>query len=155
MRAWVEIAAWWLVLVLVWLATLTVFSMQELIASAVFALPCAVAARHGRRAATGHLSVRPGWARWLLAVPWAVLHDTVGVLALALRADRPDDDEFREVTLAREADPARQAGREALATATLSATPGSVVVDADDTHRRLLVHKLPLHDTPLDRDVAR
>jgi multisubunit Na+/H+ antiporter MnhE subunit len=155
MRAVLEIAAWWAVLVLVWLATLTSFSVEELVAAAVFALPCAYAARRGRRAIGAAWPIRPRWLRWLLGVPWAVLHDTVAVFRLAVGADRTSDDRFVELPLAKERDPDVRAGQEAMATAVLSAAPGSVVVDADEEHDRLIVHELPVGRTGLTRMVRR
>lgn len=146
MRAVAETAAWWPVLVLVWLATLNSFSAEELVASVVLGLPCAVAARAARRAAGVHWTFRPGWARWLPALPAAIAHDTVGVLLLAVR--RPGDDSFRDVAMPAHPD----GGQEAAATVALSATPGSVVVDADDNH--LLVHSVPLGRTGLEREIS-
>lgn len=147
MRAVVEIVVWWPVLVLVWLATLNAFSWQELATSAVLALPCAVAARAARRAAGVHWTFRRAWGRWLLAVPAAIAHDTVGVLVLAVK--RSGADEFREVPMS----PHPDGGQEAAATAILSATPGSVVVDADQN--RLLMHTVPIGTTRLEREISR
>ena len=147
MRAVAEVAAWWPVLVLVWLATLNSFSFAELVTAAVLALPCAVAARAARRAAAVHWTFRPRWGKWLLSVPMAIAHDTVGVLLLAVK--RSGDDTFREVRMPKHPD----GGQEAAATAILSATPGSVVVDAhDDT---LLVHSVPIGRTRLEREISR
>jgi multisubunit Na+/H+ antiporter MnhE subunit len=152
MRAWVEVVAWWVVLVLAWLGTVPTMSLQELITAAVLALPCAVAARLGRRAAGVRWNIRAGWARWLLGLPWAILHDTAAMLALACRGDRPEDDDFEKLPLPKESRVARRTGREALATAVLSATPGSVVVDAGGD---LVVHTVPIGQTTLRRTVTR
>jgi len=152
-RAVAEVLVWWAVLVLVWLGTLTAFSYEELTVAALLAVPCAIAGRLGRRAAGVGWSVRAGWARRLPHLPWAIVHDTVAMLGLAVRADRPRDDDFDELPLANEPTTARQAGHEALATAALSATPGSVVVDANED--RLFVHTVPIHRTGLRRAVSR
>jgi multisubunit Na+/H+ antiporter MnhE subunit len=155
MRALLEVAAWWAALLLVWLATLTAFSLEELATASALAVPCALAARAARRAAGIRWRIKPGWARWLLSVPWSVLHDTVAVLLLAVRPDRPEDDSFQEVVLSGDRDSAGRNGHEALATAALSAAPGSVVVDAGEQHDRLLVHTLPIGRTRLERAVRR
>jgi multisubunit Na+/H+ antiporter MnhE subunit len=147
-----EVLVWWAVLALVWLGTLNAFSYEELTVAALLGLPCAIAARLGRRAAGVSWSVRAGWARWLPHLPWAIVHDTVAMVGLAVRPDRTRDD-FAELPLTDDATTAQQAGHEALATATLSATPGSVVVDADDD--RLVVHTVPIHQTGLRRAVGR
>ncbi|HJP78916.1 MAG TPA: Na+/H+ antiporter subunit E [Pseudonocardiaceae bacterium] len=138
-----EIAAWWAVLLLVWLASLNAFSYAELATAAGLALPCAFAARAGRIAASGRWRVKARWARWLLFAPAAILHDTVAVLRLATRPDRPQDDSFDHL-------PAQD---EALATAMVSAAPGSVVVDAE--RNRLTVHRLPIGETKLTEAVHR
>jgi multisubunit Na+/H+ antiporter MnhE subunit len=144
----VEIAVWWAVLLLVWLASLNAFSFAELGTAAGLALPCAFAARAGRVAAGMRWRVNARWARWLLSMPWAILHDTVSVLLLAARPDRPDEDSIDAVEFAD-----RGAGHDALATMALSTSPGSVVVDADEG--RLLVHRVPIGDTGLSEAIRR
>jgi multisubunit Na+/H+ antiporter MnhE subunit len=152
-RAWLEITAWWVVLVLVWLATLTTVSVQELVVAGVLAVPCALLARLGRRAVGVDWPIRTVWLRWLVGIPWAVLHDTVAVLRLAVAPDRPEDDRFRELPLPEQDGPGHSAAQEAVATAVLSASPGSVVVDVND--HRLLVHELPVTSTNLDEAVRK
>jgi multisubunit Na+/H+ antiporter MnhE subunit len=151
-----EIAAWWAFLLGVWLVTLNTFSVAELITAAVLAVPCAIAARAARRAAGLRWDIRPGWSRWLLALPAAVAHDTAALLWLSLRRrSREHDDEFRTVPLPVEPNESRRTGREAVTTAVLSATPGSVVVDASDEHDALMVHTLPIGRTTLERELRR
>ncbi len=147
MRVLAEVVIWWAVLLGVWLMSLNAFSYEELGTAAGLALPCAFAARAARIAARGRWRVRPHWARWLPHLPVAVLHDTVAVLRLATKRDRPEDDSFDEVPL----DGGQQVAHEALATAVVSSAPGSVVVDAKDN--RLCVHHLPIGETGLSRAV--
>jgi multisubunit Na+/H+ antiporter MnhE subunit len=152
----VEITAWWASLAGVWLVTLNSYSVAELITAAVLAAPCAIAARAGRRAAGLRWQVSLRRSRWLLALLWAVGHDVVVVLSLALRRrTREGDDEFRTVPLSREHSDAARAGREAVITAVLSATPGTVVVDANEAHDELLVHAMPTGRTRLERELSR
>ena len=47
-------AAWWLMAVLTWLASLTTVSWQELTIAALAAIPCAVAARRLARSRAVH-----------------------------------------------------------------------------------------------------
>jgi multisubunit Na+/H+ antiporter MnhE subunit len=151
-----EIAAWWAFLLVVWIATLNSFSVSELVVAAVLAVPCAVAARAAGRAVAVRWRLPRHWFRWLLTLPVAIAHDTVAVLLLAVRPrSREDEDEFRRLPLPRDDTTAQQAGREAVTTAILSATPGSVVVDANETHDELLVHTLPIGGTRLARRVRR
>jgi multisubunit Na+/H+ antiporter MnhE subunit len=152
----VEIAMWWAFLVLVWIATLNTFSLQELLVAAVLAVPCAVAARAGRVAAGVRWRIPSATRRWLLALPAAIAHDAVAVLSLGVRwRTREHDDSFTVVKLPLEDDDARRAGREAMTTAILSATPGSVVVDANGEHDELLVHTMPIGRTRLERELSR
>jgi multisubunit Na+/H+ antiporter MnhE subunit len=152
----VEIAGWWAFLVVVWIATLNTFSIQEVVTAAVLAVPCAFAARAARHAAGLRWTVAPRWGRWLLALPMAIAHDTVAVLRLAMRRrPREEDDEFRVLTLPTERDDGRRTGREAVTTAALSATPGSVVVNSNDDHDELLVHAMPVGRTRLERELLR
>ncbi|HEX3792100.1 MAG TPA: Na+/H+ antiporter subunit E [Pseudonocardiaceae bacterium] len=154
MRGGLETFVWWVILVGVWLATLSAFSFEELAVAAVLALPCAVAAGAARRAAEVRWTVGSGWAQWLLALPGAVLHDTAAVLRLGMRWQRrEDEDEFRRVPLPTESADGRRAGREAVTTEVLSATPGSVVVDADE-HDGLLVHAMPIGRTRLEQETT-
>lgn len=144
MRATIaEVAVWWAVLLLVWLASLNAFSYAELATAAGLALPCAFAARAARIAANGRWRLDPRVLRWLLRAPWAVLHDTAAVLRLAAKPDRPQVDSFDPIPVE----------DEALATAMVSAAPGSVVVDAEDDE--LTVHRLPIGETALTRAVRR
>jgi multisubunit Na+/H+ antiporter MnhE subunit len=143
LRALVEVTVWWAVLVLVWIATLTTVTVQELVAAGVLAVPCALVARLGRRAIGVSWPMRARWLLWLRKLPWAVLHDTAAVLALAVRPSRSD--RFREVPLPDDA------AQEAVATVLLSTAPGSVVVDVQD--HRLLVHELT--GTGLDQTVRK
>jgi hypothetical protein len=84
-----------------------------------------------------------------------VVHDTVAMLVLAVRPERTDKDDFSDLRLARGAGEAERVGWEAAATAVLSATPGSIVVDADPHHDRLVVHTVPIPRTSLREAVTR
>ena len=118
MRAVLEIVVWWVVLTGVWLTTLNAYSTEELVASAALALPCAFAARAGRHAAGVTWRARPGWFRWLLALPGAVVADTIGLVRVSCgRRATGEGDEFRELRLPHEEDTALRYGREALTTA--------------------------------------
>ena len=145
-----EIAAWWAVGVGVWLVTLNTYSIAELITAAVLAVPSAVAARAGRRAAGLRWRVDPRWSRWLVALPSSIAHDLVVALSLVVRHG---DDEFRSLPLPKEPTEAARTAREAVTTAVLSATPGTVVVEANEAHDELLVHALPGDHTRLEREL--
>ncbi|MGY4099895.1 Na+/H+ antiporter subunit E [Nocardia sp. R16R-3T] len=142
-----EVLAWWAVLVLLWLATLTTFSVQELIAAAVLAWPAACAARVGRIAVQGNWRRPDRIAQAMAALPGAIVRDSWAALMIAARG-RPVG-RFEEDELDAEADARRRAGRAVLITAALSAPPGSLVIDADAD--RLLLHVLATPPTRLRR----
>jgi multisubunit Na+/H+ antiporter MnhE subunit len=135
---------------LIWLATVNTMSTEELGTAGVLAILCALAARAGRIAARSHWRPPVGALRWLAALPWSVLRETVAALAIAARC-RPVG-RFTDLELTGERP---EAGREALATLIVSATPGSVVVGANDEHGTLLIHSLPVGRTRLPDEVRR
>ncbi|MEV8565516.1 hypothetical protein AB0436_07985 [Streptomyces sp. NPDC051322] len=140
----VEILWWWGVAVAIWLATLSSVTLWECVVAAACGLPCAVAARAGRRAVGGAWAPRLRWAAW--ALPWAgaVVADTARVLLVPLRRrdrSRPLG-ELREIELPKGESREVAAARVALATMALSATPGSFVVDHDAEEHTLVVHSL-------------
>lgn len=155
MRTLPEAVIWWAVLTLVWLATLSTVSAEELAVAGGAAVLGAAMACWGRGVVRGRWHIPAGWARGLLVLPWAVLHDAVVVLRLAFRPAQKTEGEFREVPLADNRGRARRSAREAVATMMLSATPGSLVVDGADRHQHLVIHTLPDGDTTVQRAVRR
>jgi multisubunit Na+/H+ antiporter MnhE subunit len=144
----IETLVWWVALCGLWLLTLSTFPIPELVAAVVVALPCAAAATVARRAVGASWRVRPGWSRWLLPLPAAVLADTVRVLAAVLRRPlvRAKRGRLLRVGPRPESDARYAATQRALAVIALSLPPGSVVVGADDDPGRdgdeLLLHVL-------------
>ena len=140
----VEALVWWVVLFGVWLATLSTFPPAELVAGAVSALPCAVAAVAGRRAVDGAWRVRPRWLRWLLPLPVAVVTEAARLLLLPLgrRVRAGPVGHIREIALTPQSDGTVAEAHRALATTVLAATPGSVVVDTRPDDDVLVVHAI-------------
>jgi hypothetical protein len=124
-----EVLVWWGLTLGVWLITLSAVSAQEAEVAVPVALLCGVVAVAGRRAADNVWGLRPGWLLPLAALPVTVVSDTAQVLASAVtrRAGR-----FEEVPVhgGKGSGPAA-AGRRALATFLVGASPGSYVVDID------------------------
>ncbi|MBF6277537.1 MULTISPECIES: Na+/H+ antiporter subunit E [Nocardia] len=147
-----EAAAWWLICVLIWQATVTVAAWEELIAAAVPALPCAVAACAARRAVGGSWRPPARLPRWVARTALTVVRDGAGALALVARGRRPAG-RFIELPLPATGSTAQRDGREAAATILLSATPGSLVVYSDPEHSRIRLHTLPLPESALQRAV--
>src|SRR3954454_10103807 len=75
-RFLLEVAAWEVVLLLVYLAFLSAFSPPELVAGGLCALPAAVLAGAARRAVRASWCPAPGWATWFAWLPLAVPADT-------------------------------------------------------------------------------
>jgi multisubunit Na+/H+ antiporter MnhE subunit len=152
MNGLVEVLVWWVVLVLVWLASLTSTSVPELVAAAVCAVPCALAARWARLSAGNAWRPRVRWLAWLRAVPVSVVSDTArvfGVVLRRLRGERVTGD-FRTLPVCSDDE-----GTRAVATVLVSATPGTVVVDAPPGENVLVAHTLVDGPSAVERAVSR
>jgi multisubunit Na+/H+ antiporter MnhE subunit len=141
-----EIAAWWVVLAGVWVLTINTMQVAELVAAAVFAVPCAVAAFAARRAMDGAWRPRAGWLRWFRRLPWAAFTETAAVLP------RRGPGKFEDFELPEEPAASSQA-RKAIATVAIGLTPGTLVARTDE--RRLVVHRLSPRRSPVPGEVAR
>lgn len=138
-----EVVWWWAASVAVWVLTLSSVPDQELIAAAACGLPCALAARAGRRAIAGSWRPKPGWAAWLLPLLAAVPADAVRLLLLTIRQlpGWDADGKLDRVRLPAEP-PDVAAARQAAAVLLISATPGTFVVDSDPEEGTLVIHTL-------------
>ncbi len=138
-----ELVCWWGVATGVWLLTLSSVNVQDLVLAIVCALPCAAVAGVTRRALGGSWRLRPGWLRWIGPLMVSAVADFGAVLAAAASslAGRPVTGRLEVVPLD-EPGGRTAAGHEALATLVLSATPGSLVADADPEENHLVVHSL-------------
>ncbi|HWC79598.1 MAG TPA: hypothetical protein VG756_06505 [Pseudonocardiaceae bacterium] len=148
-----ELAAWWVVLCLVWIATLSSWSVQEVATACALAVPCAFAALGARRAEGSAWRPRGQWFAWLARAPGAIARETVGLLRIALLGKEAG--EFRELRLPEETAEARRAARSGLSMFTVSVAPGSVVVDSAEDGRVIVLHSLPVGGDGLDRSVSR
>jgi multisubunit Na+/H+ antiporter MnhE subunit len=140
-RYWPEIVLWWAACLGLWLLTLSSITLPELVVGAVAALPCAVLAVLARRAVQGSWPARPAWIRWLLPLPVAVVADSVRVLGLAagvLIGRRIPDGELRRLRFPRDEDAGSRRTREAVAVLLVNTSPGTVVLDIDDSGEMLL-----------------
>ena len=145
MRTVAEVVFWWAAGVGVWLLTLSSVSLPEALIATGCALPCAVLAVVARRAVGGSWPVRPGWARWLLPLPAAVVADAGRVLGLAtlvLAGRRVPAGDERTVTLHPDRPVWRWQARQAVATVLVTATPGTVVLDVDEDSGEMRLHAL-------------
>jgi len=136
--------AWYLPLVLLWLAFVDTFARQEVIAGLVAAAVAATAAELVRSQELVRFRLDPRWLRGLPGLPWQVLRDT-WLLTVALWrhcTGHPVRGVFRVVPFPSEADDNRSAARRALVTVLASVAPNTVVVGVGGDEGELLVHQL-------------
>lgn len=147
-----ELAVWWVIGLLLWSATISPVTVEELVPAALCALACALAALACRHAVGARWRMRAHWFTWATSLPVAVVLDTA---RLAGRSwGRPAArGVVRHATLAAEADSAVTTTHRALAATALSATPGSVVLDIDGDELQL--HTLTPGPSRLEKAVRR
>ena len=136
--------AWYVPLVVLWLAFVDTFAGQEVIVGLVAAAIAATAAELVRSQELVRFRLDPHWLRGLPGLPWQVLHDT-WLLTVALWrhcTGSPVRGVFRVVPFPSEADDDRSAARRALATALVSVAPNTVVVGVEGAEGEMLVHQL-------------
>jgi multisubunit Na+/H+ antiporter MnhE subunit len=141
LRFWI---AWYVALVVLWLAFVDTFATQEVILGLVAAAMAATAAELVRSQELVRFDVELRWLRDLHQLPWQVLRDC-WLLAVALWrhcTGHPVRGVFRVVPFPSEADDARAAGRRALVTVVASAAPNTVVVGVEGGEGEMLVHQL-------------
>lgn len=135
----VETVWWAVVACAVWLATLSSVTLPELCIAIAASVPCGVLAAAGRRALGASWRFRPGWCLWVFPVIGSLFAELVQLFWMA--ATGPREGTLATVDLPDE--PAETAaGREALGTLALCATPGSMVADCDPTQNQLTMHVL-------------
>lgn len=140
--AWsVEVLAWTLLLWGAWLLSLSAVGVPDLVVGGLSAAVCGIAAASARRA------IRQRWhPSWSLiapaaALPVTIVVDTAAVLLSPWRAGtRRGQVETVDVGGAGQAP--RQTARRAVITTIVSASPASVVLDADDKTGTLVVHAM-------------
>ena len=136
--------AWYVPLVVLWLAFVDTFARQEVIAGLVAAAVAATAAELVRSQELVRFRLDPRWLRGLPGLPWQVLRDT-WLLTVALWrhcTGHPVRGVFRVVPFPSEADDNRSAARRALVTVLVSVAPNTVVVGVEGDEGELLVHQL-------------
>ena len=136
--------AWYVPLVVLWLAFVDTFARQEVIAGLVAAAIAATAAELVRSQELVRFRLDPRWLRGLPGLPWQVLRDT-WLLTVALWrhcTGHPVRGVFRVVPFPSEADDNRSAARRALVTVLVSVAPNTVVVGVEGDEGELLVHQL-------------
>ncbi|HTW20627.1 MAG TPA: hypothetical protein VME70_10505 [Mycobacteriales bacterium] len=138
-----EWLAWTAAALGVWLLTLSSVTGADLIVAGPSAASCAAAAVAVRRTLGVRLDPSRRYLRWAVAVPAAVVADTVAVLALPWRERfRPrSEGHWQRIPVAPGPDP-RPSTTRAAATLLVSLSPGSFVVNGDVDTGELLTHVL-------------
>jgi multisubunit Na+/H+ antiporter MnhE subunit len=144
MSAVLEIVWWWAAAVAIWALTLSSVPPQELITSAICGLPCALAARAGRKAVGGRWRPRLRWTAWLLPLLLSLAADAVRLFALTVRClvTRRVPGELQQYRMPGGEPPDVAAARHAIAVLTISATPGTFVVDSNPEEDAIVIHTL-------------
>jgi multisubunit Na+/H+ antiporter MnhE subunit len=136
--------AWYVPLVLLWLAFVDTFARQEVIAGLVAAAIAATVAELVRSQELIRFRLDPRWLRGLPGLPWQVLRDT-WLLTVALWrhcTGHPVRGVFRVVPFPSEARDNRSSARRTLVTVVASVAPNTVVVGVEGDEGELLVHQL-------------
>ena len=136
--------AWYLPMVVLWLAFVDTLAWEEVAAGLVAAAIAATAAELVRSQDLVRFRLDPRWLRDVHRLPWQVIRDC-WLLAVALWrhcTGRPVRGSFRVVPFPGEADDAHSAARRALVTALVSVVPNTVVVGVEGGEGEMLVHQL-------------
>jgi multisubunit Na+/H+ antiporter MnhE subunit len=136
--------AWYVPLVVLWLAFVDTFAAAEVVLGLIAAAVATTAAELVRDQDLVRFRMEPRWLRGLGSLPWQVLRDT-WLLAVALWGrlrGRPVRGVFRVVPFPVERDDARSAARRALVTGVVSLAPNTYVVGIEGDEGMMLVHQL-------------
>ena len=157
MRTVAVVFSWWAACVGLWLLTLSSVTVAEALIATGCALPCAVLAVVARRAVEGSWPVQPGWTRWLVPLPVAVVTDAVRVLGrgAGVLFGRVPSGDLRTVQLHRDRATGRWRARQALATVLVTAAPGTVVLDVAEDSGDMCVHALGAGRPSMEKVVRR
>jgi multisubunit Na+/H+ antiporter MnhE subunit len=138
--------AWYLPLVVLWLAFVDTLATGEVVLGLVAAAVAATAAEVVRDQDLVRFRLKVAWLRGLYRLPGQVLVDS-RVLAVTLwrrLTGRPVHGGFRALPFPAERDDARSAARRALVTGFVSLTPNTYVVGIEEDGV-MLVHQLAYH----------
>lgn len=156
-----EAVLWWVLLLLLQVVSISSVTPRELAVAAVFSAVGAAGAVGLRRAGGLAYRPRPGWARWLLAVPREAVSDVARLAILARQEASGRQGEytrFDRVELPDDGSAAGRAARRGMATLVLSLTPATYVADVDVRDGDadvLLVHRVGPGGDQLERRVTR
>jgi multisubunit Na+/H+ antiporter MnhE subunit len=140
-RYWI---AWYLPLVLLWLAFVDTLAVAEVVVGLVAAAVAATAAELVRAQGLVRFRLERAWLADLRRLPWQVLAGSWALWAALWRhlTGRPVTGSFVALPFPVERDDATSAGRRALVTAAVSLTPNAFVVGIEGDEGFVLLHQL-------------
>ena len=127
-----------------WVLTLSAFPKDDLALAMGCGLVIGLTATLSRQAIRGDWQPKMRWVTWLGAVGGGVFIDTAKVFAAAGRRllGRSSDVNESELRLPADQRANMRRARSALGVIAVSATPATVVIDADESARLIRVHHL-------------
>jgi multisubunit Na+/H+ antiporter MnhE subunit len=136
--------AWYVPLVVLWLAFVGTLAAAEVVLGLVAAAVAATAAEVVRDQDLVRFRLEPRWLRGLGRLPCQVLRDSwlLAVVLWGQLRGRPVRGVFRVVPFPAERDDARSAARRALVTGVVSLAPNTYVVGIEGDEGMMLVHQL-------------
>jgi multisubunit Na+/H+ antiporter MnhE subunit len=138
-----EFAAWWAAGMIVWVATLSATDLAELVLAAIVSMLVAGPAMLGRRAIGGSGRPRLRWLSWVGFVMVGAVLDCVRLVGWLFRGTDEADRSRALVTISvPSGDESSAIGWRQGAMLSISATPGTLVVDSDPGAGTLLLHPL-------------
>jgi multisubunit Na+/H+ antiporter MnhE subunit len=152
-RYWI---AWYVPLVLLWLAFVDTLAAAEVAVGLVAAAVAATAGELVRAQDLVRFRLDWTWLRDLHRLPWQVLAGSWALWAALWRhlTGRPVTGSFVALPFPVEQDDASSAGRRALVTATVSLTPNAFVVGIEGDEGFVLLHQLvPEATNPVPRSM--
>lgn len=150
----VEGLAWTLLTWGIWLLSLSAVDDQDLLVGGLSGVVCGVAATAVRRAIGARWRPQPRLAVPALLLPWSIVADAVAVLASPLRSPGRGA-RVERIDIGAAGRSSIASARRAVATAVVSASPATVVLDVDDESGILTVHAMPSRGPKLYERYAR
>lgn len=155
MRAFAEGVVWVVAGVAVWLATVPAVTIAEVAVAVPTAVACAALAVVARRSMGLRFRAGREWLLWAVLVPVSAVADSVRLARLLVRRAPEPGEQEALVRRRVPAGPAASAlGWRAAAIVAVSATPASVVVDADGEAGRIVLHRLVAGRPAIDERVS-
>ena len=147
------VALWSLVVLGIWLLTLSALSWGELVVGSACSVAVGVIAIAAQRAVGVSWKPTVASLRPFLVLPFAIASDAVQVLSLLVRRRR-DSGQFGTIETGEAGSSPQVSTRRALATVGTTATPAAIVVDVDD-QGVMTLHSFPTKGIRMEEAFAK